>query len=147
MERFFRDGLAQAERVLLLGTDCPDVPREFVEKAFDVLREHDVVLGPSAGGGCYLIGASRRVPPIFDEVAWGTSDTWRQMTGRLQAANVLWQELPGWYDALDEADLRALAGRLHSASNLEPRLEQLRREINTLLGPDLRRPTKAHRCQ
>ncbi len=144
LERFLRQGLAQADRVVLLGTDSPDVPREYVDEAFDALRQHDVVLGPSAGGGCYLIGVTRRVPSIFDEVAWGTSDSWQQATGLLQTLGIPWHELPGWYDALDEADLRALAGRLHSAADLEPRLAQLRREINTLLGPDLRRPTKAH---
>jgi uncharacterized protein len=152
IERFFRQGLAQAERVVLLGTEGPDVPRDILDEAFDALGNHALVLGPAAGGGCYLIGASRRLPPVFDEVAWGTSAAWREVTSHLQAAGVAWHELPQWYDALgdeafDEADLRALAGRLHSDPDLEPRLAQLRREMSTLLGPDLRRPTKAPQCQ
>lgn len=144
MQLFFDETLRQAERVLLIGSDCPDLPRKNLDEAFAALDNHDVVLGPSTSGGCYLIGARRRVPPIFEDTVWSDPDVWTSATKRLQSAGIAWHELPQWYDVDEEAGLRALAGRLHSATDLEPRLAQLRRELNTLLGPDLRRPTKSH---
>ena len=63
----FRDGAATA---VLLGTDSPTVPLEFIERAFQELEHADVVLGPAADGGYYLIGCSRRLPLIFDGIVW-----------------------------------------------------------------------------
>jgi rSAM/selenodomain-associated transferase 1 len=144
MQIFFDETLRQAERVVLIGSDCPDLPRKYLDEAFAALDNHAVVLGPSANGGCYLIGVRRRVPPIFADIAWSAPDVGTQTTQRLLSAGIAWHELPQWYDVEEEADLRTLAGRLHSATELEPRLVQLRRELNTLLGPDLRRPTRSH---
>ena len=144
IRHFFDETLRQAERIVLIGSDCPDLPREFLDEAFAALDNHDVVLGPFANGGCYLIGARCRVPPIIEDIAWSATDVWTSVTKRLQSTGIAWHELPQWYDVDEEVGLRALAGRLHSAADLEPRLAQLRRELNTLLGPDLRRPTKSH---
>ena len=40
-----------ADRVLLIGSDTPTLPLEFVQRAFDLLEAHRVVLGPSDDGG------------------------------------------------------------------------------------------------
>src|SRR5262245_45432087 len=71
---FFAEQLrAGAGRVVVLGTDSPTVPLEYVERAFCELERADVVLGPATDGGYYLVGCGRRLPPIFDGVAWGTA--------------------------------------------------------------------------
>ncbi len=56
MREALRDGLADAERVLLIGADLPLLTREHLEQAAQALREHDAVLGPAEDGGYYLIG-------------------------------------------------------------------------------------------
>ncbi|MRR14984.1 MAG: DUF2064 domain-containing protein [Deltaproteobacteria bacterium] len=53
-----------------IGADCPDLPREIVETAFGVLAdgdEYDAVIGPTAGGGYYLIGFNGNAfePDVF----------------------------------------------------------------------------------
>src|SRR5688572_8583055 len=46
--RAFFDGILQiGERVVLVGSDSPDLPRNFINEAFAALAEHDVVLGPA----------------------------------------------------------------------------------------------------
>jgi rSAM/selenodomain-associated transferase 1 len=145
MEQFFAERLAEADRVVLIGSDSPDLPREILDEAFTALQSHDVVLGPSADGGYYVIGLARRLPPIFADIAWSTPEVWAQTTERLRAAGIAWHELPKWYDVDDEAGLRDLAQRLQAADSLEPRLHQLMRELDTLLGPELRRPAKSRR--
>ncbi len=68
---------AGAERVVVIGTDCPDVSATVVEGAFERLATADVVLGPASDGGYYLVGMSRLHAPLFENVPWSTPDTLR----------------------------------------------------------------------
>jgi glycosyltransferase A (GT-A) superfamily protein (DUF2064 family) len=55
------------ENVVLIGSDFPVFPREFLERAFNILKksEADLVLGPNRDGGYYLIGMRRAMPGNF----------------------------------------------------------------------------------
>ena len=67
----FRNG---AERILLIGTDCPGISAPILEKAFRELERSDLVLGPAADGGYYLIGLKKAYPELFSNVPWGTKE-------------------------------------------------------------------------
>ena len=125
MQRFFTAALARAERVVLIGSDSPDLPVAFLHEAFAALETHDVVLGPAADGGYYLIGAASRAPPVFDGIAWSTPDVWPQTRARLQTAGTAWHALPEWYDVDDQTGLKALAFRLGDAARTDRELEAL----------------------
>ncbi|MEX2175463.1 MAG: TIGR04282 family arsenosugar biosynthesis glycosyltransferase [Pirellulaceae bacterium] len=133
MQSYFESSLGQAERVVLIGSDAPDLPTAYVLEALDALRTCDVVLGPTSDGGYYLVGVARRLPPIFDQMAWSTPALWPQTIARLQQAGVIWHELPTWYDVDDEADLHALSARL-SHSPLEGSLVNLRHALRSVSG-------------
>ena len=66
--------LEETDRALLVGTDTPGIDREIAQAALDALAEHDLVVGPSTDGGYYLIGMSRPLPALFEDVAWSTGD-------------------------------------------------------------------------
>lgn len=68
---------AGAERVVVIGTDCPQVTAAVVMEAFGRLDAADVVLGPAADGGYYLIGMARLHSLLFDDVPWSSPDTLR----------------------------------------------------------------------
>jgi rSAM/selenodomain-associated transferase 1 len=142
MEHFLAQSVEAADRIVLIGSDSPDLPRDILDEAFEALHQHDVVVGPTLDGGYYLLGLARRLPPIFAGIAWSTPDVWTQTTERLQSAGIAWHKLPQWYDVDEEADLRSLVDRLQATQALEPRLAQLQRELGTLLGPNLRRPVR-----
>lgn len=61
-----------AERVVVVGTDCPGLSAELARGAFEALERQDVVFGPATDGGYYLIGLRRPVPELFEGVAWGS---------------------------------------------------------------------------
>ncbi len=61
----------QAQRVLVIGTDCPSLDESMIEKAFSSLDHADLVFGPAADGGYYLVGLCRPCPPIFSGIEWG----------------------------------------------------------------------------
>ncbi len=133
MQAFFVAALARAERVVLIGSDSPDVPLATLAQAIDALAEHNIVLGPAADGGYYLIGLARRLPSIFQGVAWGSRDVWQQTTARLKAAGLGWHELPPWYDVDELADLAALRKRLPAAAATDQHLARLASEIESLM--------------
>jgi rSAM/selenodomain-associated transferase 2/rSAM/selenodomain-associated transferase 1 len=62
------------ERVVLVGTDCPRLTGVLVQRALELLKSNDLVLGPASDGGYYLIGVRRIVPQLFSEILWGTSE-------------------------------------------------------------------------
>ena len=64
-------------RAVLVGTDCPEITASDIRDAFDALKTHDLVLGPSADGGYWLI-AMRKMIDVFSGVAWGGADVLNQ---------------------------------------------------------------------
>lgn len=63
---------AGAERLLLIGCDCPQISKESLDGAFRDLEEKDVVLGPTEDGGYYLLGLKRPLPFLFQDIPWST---------------------------------------------------------------------------
>ena len=70
----FADG---AGRVIMIGTDCPDVTPVDTHNALEALADNDLVLGPAADGGYWLIGLSRP-EDIFAGIDWGTDTALEQ---------------------------------------------------------------------
>jgi len=60
-----------ARRVIVMGTDCPSIDEALLESAFDALDHVDLIFGPAADGGYYLVGLSRPCPAIFRNIEWG----------------------------------------------------------------------------
>ena len=58
MNAALRDGLREAARVLLVGSDCPVLDQTYLSLARDGLNGARVVLGASEDGGYVLIGGS-----------------------------------------------------------------------------------------
>jgi len=112
MSHALADALRRADRALLIGTDAPTLPRGFLARAARALDTAEVVLGPSADGGYYLIGARGSAPDLGGPaIRWSTphalADTRARVSGRRVAT------LPPWYDVDTPEDLRLL--RLHLA--------------------------------
>jgi rSAM/selenodomain-associated transferase 1 len=82
-----------ADRVVIVAADTPQVPRATYQAAFELLDQVDVVLGPAADGGYYLVGAKAALPELFVGVPKGTDAVFHQtirraVHGRLQIGTV-----------------------------------------------------------
>lgn len=76
LSRAFQSG---TERVVIIGTDCPDLNALLMAKAFDQLDlAYDLVLGPAIDGGYYLIGLRYFIPELFSQISWGTAEVLSQ---------------------------------------------------------------------
>jgi uncharacterized protein len=60
--------------VVLIGSDIPAIAGRHIAAAFRLLGKHDLVFGPAADGGFWLVGARRRprLPPLFSRVRWSS---------------------------------------------------------------------------
>ncbi|HJN09953.1 MAG: TIGR04282 family arsenosugar biosynthesis glycosyltransferase [Pirellulaceae bacterium] len=134
MNRFFDSHLVGHEdRVVLIGTDSPTMPAQYIDDAFAVLQTHPVVLGPSRDGGYYLVGAAGQVPPIFAEIDWSTPSVWQQTVDRLSSAGCRFAELPLWSDVDDLADLTRIADELTQLTQADPTWTSLYSHVQTAL--------------
>jgi rSAM/selenodomain-associated transferase 1 len=85
LEAAFVDG---ARRVVVIGSDCPDVSAEDIEMAWSVLKEHDLVLGPATDGGYWLIGLRQAQPALFQNISWSTTTVFQETLTRARAARL-----------------------------------------------------------
>jgi hypothetical protein len=63
-----------ADAVVLVGSDCPGVDTHLLGRAFRALKRKELVLGPAADGGYYLVGIRRPAPELFAGIEWGRAD-------------------------------------------------------------------------
>jgi rSAM/selenodomain-associated transferase 2/rSAM/selenodomain-associated transferase 1 len=78
MHKAFRDAFHRGcQRVVLLGTDIPELEVSHLSQAFDVLCGKDLVLGPSTDGGYWLMGLKRPVD-LFQGIGWGSAKVLEQ---------------------------------------------------------------------
>ena len=101
----FRDG---ARRVIVFGADIPDISPQILIQAFAGLDAHDVVLGPAADGGYYLIGLKRDVPVLFSGISWGTELVRGQTHAVIGSLGLSVAELPTLGDVDLPVDAAAL---------------------------------------
>lgn len=96
--------------VIIIGSDSPDLPADFINRALSVLNTHDVVIGPSSDGGYYLIGFVRDafLPEVFEEISWGSDSVFEQTINILKQHKQKLYLLPQWYDVDTSEDLKSL---------------------------------------
>lgn len=105
----FRDYLKKGyKEIVLIGSDSPTIPKEYIKKAFFELKKNDFVLGPCCDGGLYLIGAKKIIPEIFHNIPWDTPEVLNKMLEKLNSLDIQFSMLPFWYDVDTMEDLRFL---------------------------------------
>ena len=103
---------AGTQAVVLVGTDSPTMPVEYVERAFVELDHADVVLGPAMDGGYYLIGCRPVRPPLFEAVRWSTGRVLADTIASIGDPHWRLSLLPAWYDVDTCDDWIMLCGHL-----------------------------------
>jgi rSAM/selenodomain-associated transferase 1 len=104
--RAFAEG---ARRVVIIGSDSPSLPSDYVRAAFDALVSHDLVLGPTTDGGYYLIGTRSATPTGWLKgVLWSSGREYRETVQKAEARGITAKELPQWYDVDTPDDLSRL---------------------------------------
>ena len=99
VECFFQRGFEKRfEKVVLIGSDSPDLPPAIINEAFRELDRFDVVLSPAADGGYVLIGLRSFSPGMFAHVNWSAATTLLDTLQAAKEATLSVTLLPLWYD-------------------------------------------------
>lgn len=98
---------------ILMGSDLPDLPPEFLEQAVRALQEHKMLLGPTADGGYYLIAfrSEAFLTPAFHNISWSSPHVLNQTLSACRQAGCHPHLLEQWWDVDSEQDLKLLAHR------------------------------------
>lgn len=111
---------ARHDRVVVIGSDSPDLPPILVDRAFTALERTALVLGPAADGGFHLIGSRLPCAGLLAGVAWGTSRALADVREAAARRGVGTEILEPWPDVDRPADLPGLAARLAAAPGRAP---------------------------
>ncbi|MEX0777781.1 MAG: TIGR04283 family arsenosugar biosynthesis glycosyltransferase [Phycisphaeraceae bacterium] len=111
-----------AERIVLIGTDCPLLDTDRLDQAFAALDDHDVVIGPALDGGYYLIGVKSDHAELFTGIAWGGPTVLAQTLEACRQLGLHSALLPALPDVDTPDDLAAWAAARLAPAHTEPRL-------------------------
>jgi hypothetical protein len=107
METALKAALKQFQKVVLIGSDCPEISTAIIQEAFHALSDHSFVVGPANDGGFYLIGITEWRDLLFDQITWSTDGVYNKLVSN--AANLgysVFDQLPTLTDVDDLEDLK-----------------------------------------
>jgi len=91
------------ERVVIIGTDCPELSSNLLKDAFRALDQSDLVFGPAEDGGYYLMGMNQFYPDLFVSIPWSTDQVLELSLDRAEAMGLEY-DLLGILSDIDTLD-------------------------------------------
>ena len=125
MKNAFKKGFEDGyERIILIGSDLPDISSEHIRNGLKALSNNDVVFGPAIDGGYYLIGLSNLKDFIFNEKPWSQSNLLEVTLNELDQKSISYSLLRPLNDIDTFEDLVA-SDFYNSNEKLKERIQQL----------------------
>mgnify|MGYP000722369615 CR=1 FL=1 len=117
----FEDGY---ERIVLIGSDLPDINSNHIEKGLEILKNNDAVFGPAIDGGYYLVGMAKMYDSIFDNKPWSQPNLLEITLNELKQNSISFELLEALNDIDTFEDLEASAF-YKTSIELQQRIQQL----------------------
>lgn len=102
----FDEVLANYDKVLIIGSDCPQIQKTHIDLAFESLNHTDIVIGPSLDGGYYLLGMKDDQSYLFEDMPWSTATLFGECLRKIFSRNKSVTELEHLTDVDYEQDLK-----------------------------------------
>lgn len=125
MKNAFKKGFDDGyNRIVLIGSDLPDITANHIHLGLEKLKENDVVFGPAQDGGYYLIGLSKMQNSVFDNKPWSQTTLLRETTKELKENQVTFTTLDTLNDIDNYEDL--IASKFYQSNiELQEKIKQL----------------------
>lgn len=126
MSNAFEFALEEDSAVVMIGTDSPTFPANYITEAFESLeKDAEIVLGKAKDGGFYLIGLRKPIPKLFDEIAWSSSVVFEQITRNIKNLGIEKLKLiPEHYDVDTPDDFLIMKNEILGDENLQKLAEK-----------------------
>lgn len=126
LHAFVESFMAGYQRLVIIGTDHPTLPPEFIEIAFEVLQEkQSITIGKSEDGGFYMLGMNDLYPQLFEEMTYSHDAVFEETLDRVAQTNAQLTLLPEWYDVDVPQDLMRLMNDLSESTLALPMTKAL----------------------
>jgi rSAM/selenodomain-associated transferase 1 len=112
---------AGRQYVITFNSDSPHLSPSVLDRAFDILATHDVVVGPTHDGGYYLVGAKAAHHSLFDSDGMGTRSALDRLLTRANALALSTGFTEPFYDIDVAHDVIVLGRELRLAPAKAPR--------------------------
>lgn len=125
MQHAFQKGFDDGyKRIVLIGSDLPDITANHIHEGLTALSKTDVVFGPAEDGGYYLIGLSKMHPCVFKNKPWSQNTLLNTTLQELEEKNIPFTTLQTLNDIDTFEDLEASAFYQNNIK-LQERIKQL----------------------
>ena len=75
------------QKAALVGADIPDLSASIILNAMNILSDNKLVYGPAKDGGYYLVGMSRLIKEVFEDVPWSSDQTLKNSLSKADECN------------------------------------------------------------
>ncbi|MEW6008144.1 MAG: TIGR04282 family arsenosugar biosynthesis glycosyltransferase [Candidatus Omnitrophota bacterium] len=106
-----------ASKIVIIGSDSPNLPPSSINEAFSLLGHCDLVLGPSLDGGYYLIGLKVTCFGLFKDIKWSSPTVFQETINRAKKLKLKVASLDKGYDIDDIKLLLRLQNDLSKLKN------------------------------
>lgn len=94
MQYALNQGLRQADKVILIGSDCPALSATDLQHTVIALNDYPVVLTPAQDGGYVLLAMRQRCLPLFSQMPWSQPLLYQKTVRRLRRLRSPYHTLP-----------------------------------------------------
>ncbi|MBR3200201.1 MAG: TIGR04283 family arsenosugar biosynthesis glycosyltransferase [Mogibacterium sp.] len=100
------------EKVVLTGSDIPELEADTIETAFAMLGSSDVVIGPTEDGGYYLIGMSSLHHEAFNAKVYGVSSVFEETVSSIREKGLAVEAVDEYSDIDTKNDIAEFRRRI-----------------------------------
>ncbi|MFZ6663776.1 TIGR04282 family arsenosugar biosynthesis glycosyltransferase [Peijinzhouia sedimentorum] len=104
-------------KLILIGSDCPEINILILNEAEQALDHHDLVIGPAADGGYYLIAMKEVHYELFQNMEWSHAQVLEQSLQRAKSKSLSIHMLQTLSDIDNVADLNLLPNEFGATKN------------------------------
>lgn len=106
MSTAFDEAFDSYKKVIIIGSDCYDLNSKTIKAAFEMLEEHDMVVGPAKDGGYYLLGTNEFYPQLFEGKEYSTNSVLKELLEEAEELQLSVYQLPQLSDIDTLDDLK-----------------------------------------
>jgi rSAM/selenodomain-associated transferase 1 len=125
MKNAFKKGFEDGyERIVLIGSDLPEITEKHINNGLQKLKNTDVVFGPAEDGGYYLIGLNTMHDFVFENKPWSQSNLLEETLAELNSKHIKFASLVTLNDIDTFEDL--IASKFYQSNiKLQEKIKQL----------------------